>query len=115
MTREFFRIGLDIFQIFRRVLPDAGTYYIRVTPVDSNGAAQIYDLVGSITIDEVMAGCVGDINGDGITDTADLGILISEFGTFPAPGAGSDLNGDSMVDTADLGILIGAFGGCTPI
>jgi len=52
-------------------------------------------------------GITGDINGDGVVDTADLGILIGAFGSSdPA----SDLNGDMVVDTADLGILIGNFG-----
>ncbi len=51
--------------------------------------------------------CVGDINGDMAVDTADLGILIAQFGTA---GPGADLNGDMIVDTADLGILIAAFG-----
>jgi len=48
-----------------------------------------------------------DINGDGVVDTADLGLLISEFGTA---GPASDLNDDSIVDTADLGLLISDFG-----
>jgi hypothetical protein len=52
-------------------------------------------------------GIPGDINGDGVVDTADLGILIGVFGTN-TPGA--DINGDMIVDTADLGILIGNFG-----
>ncbi len=55
----------------------------------------------------MAAECVGDINGDGVVDTADLGILIGQFGTA---GPDGDLNGDMVVDTADLGILIGAFG-----
>jgi len=52
------------------------------------------------------AACVGDINGDGVTDTADLGLLIGAFGTS---NAGADINGDGTVDTADLGLLIGVF------
>ncbi len=52
-------------------------------------------------------GIPGDLNGDGTVDTADLGILIGQFGTA---GPGADINGDGMVDTADLGILIGNFG-----
>lgn len=48
-----------------------------------------------------------DINGDGIVDTADLGILISQFGTL---GPEADVNGDGVVDTADLGQLISMFG-----
>ena len=50
-----------------------------------------------------------DTNGDGVVDTADLGILIGEFG-LTGQGLVSDLNGDGVVDTADLGLLIGSFG-----
>lgn len=49
-----------------------------------------------------------DINQDGVTDTADLGILITQFGS-PAGGR-ADLNFDGVVDTADLGMLISTFG-----
>jgi len=55
----------------------------------------------------LSVGCRFDINGDNVIDTADLGILIGQFGT---PGPGADLNGDGVVDTADLGQLIGVFG-----
>jgi len=58
-------------------------------------------------------GCPGDVNGDGVVDTADLGILINNFGLVnPAIQASldSDLNGDGVVDTADLGIIISNFG-----
>jgi len=51
--------------------------------------------------------CPADLNGDGTIDTADLGILIGQFGTA---GPEADLNEDGTVDTADLGILIGVFG-----
>ena len=52
-----------------------------------------------------------DINGDGVVDTADLGILISLFGSSNPI---ADLNGDGVVDTADLGILIAFFGQTIP-
>ncbi|MCB9848918.1 MAG: multicopper oxidase domain-containing protein [Phycisphaeraceae bacterium] len=59
---------------------------------------------------QVVAPCPEDLNDDGVIDTADLGILLGQFGT---PGPESDLNGDMIVDTADLGILLGVFGtGC---
>lgn len=54
-----------------------------------------------------VQGVVGDINGDGLVDTADLGILIGAFGS---PGGPADLNSDGVVDTADLGIVISNFG-----
>ena len=48
-------------------------------------------------------GLVGDLNGDGAVDGADLGILLGQWG-----GAGSaDLDGSGVVDGADLGILLG--------
>jgi hypothetical protein len=47
----------------------------------------------------------GDLNGDGVVNGADLGILLTGWGTN---GAG-DLNGDGVVDGADLGILLTAW------
>jgi len=52
---------------------------------------------------------VGDLSGDFVVDTTDLGVLIGSFGQS-GPGIDSDINGDGLVDTADLGIMIGAFG-----
>ena len=58
-------------------------------------------------------GCVGDLDGDGDTDLADLGILLADFGcAAPGPCAG-DLDGDGDTDLADLGILLADFG-CAP-
>lgn len=53
--------------------------------------------------------CVGDVNGDGMVDAADLGLLISAWGTAD-PNA--DINGDGDVDAADLGLLVAAWGLC---
>jgi Tol biopolymer transport system component len=48
---------------------------------------------------------VGDLNGDGMVDGADLGALLGSWG--PCAGCPADLNGDGSVDGADLGILLG--------
>ncbi|MCB9839109.1 MAG: M36 family metallopeptidase [Phycisphaeraceae bacterium] len=56
---------------------------------------------------ECVSNLVGDLNGDGVVDTADLGILLGVFGTNDAL---ADLNMDGVVDTADLGILLANFG-----
>ena len=61
----------------------------------------------AILVTQCAPGLPSDINGDGVVDTADLGILIGAFGSAGPVG---DLNGDGAVDTADLGILIAAFG-----
>ncbi len=47
----------------------------------------------------------GDLDGDGIVDGADLGLLLSAWNTT-GPG---DLNGDGIVDGADLGLLLSAW------
>jgi|GEM_PF-7068880 len=51
----------------------------------------------------------GDLSGDFVVDTTDLGVLIGSFGQT-GPNRPADLNNDGIVDTADLGIMIGVFG-----
>ena len=43
----------------------------------------------------------GDLNGDGVVDSGDLGVLLSAWGT-----AAGDLTGDATTDSADLGVLL---------
>ena len=45
----------------------------------------------------------GDLNGDGVVDGADVGLLLALFGSDD-PSA--DLNGDGTVDGADIGLLL---------
>ena len=59
-----------------------------------------------------VAGCPGNLDGDGDTDLADLGILLADFGCTGCNCPG-DLDGDGDTDLADLGILLADFG-CTP-
>ena len=49
-------------------------------------------------------GVPGDLNGDGIVDGADMGLLLSAWGT--CGGCSADLNGDGIVDGADMGLLL---------
>jgi hypothetical protein len=62
----------------------------------------------TLTFDRDPSGPVGDLNGDGVVDGADLGILLSNWG--PCDGCPADLNGDGVVDGADLGILLSNWG-----
>jgi len=45
-----------------------------------------------------------DLNGDGVVDGADLGILLNSWG--PCVGCPADLDGNGVVDGADVGILL---------
>lgn len=56
--------------------------------------------------------CVGDITGDGVVNSGDLGILISLWNTSAKSNPEADLNRDGTVNAADIGLLIGAWGAC---
>lgn len=69
-------------------------------------SASTYQGTGQLTVAQTGPICPppvpGDLNGDGVVNGADLGILLTGWGTN---GAG-DFNGDGLVDGADLGILL---------
>jgi len=77
-----------------------------VIEYDNLAQLEFYDAVLFIG-PKGLDGLVGDINNDGVVDTADLGLLLASFGTNDPP---ADLNGDGGVDTADLGLLLSNFG-----
>lgn len=53
-----------------------------------------------------LPACPGDLDGDGNTDQADLGILLGAYGASPD----GDLDGDGDTDQADLGLLLADYG-----
>ncbi len=50
--------------------------------------------------------CMADLDGDGDTDQADLGVLLASYGVDD----GGDLDGDGDTDQADLGVLLADYG-----
>ena len=56
-----------------------------------------------------QADCPTDLNGDGVTSGADVGIFLSMWGTDDPAG---DFDGNGIVGGADFGILLAAFGPC---
>jgi hypothetical protein len=60
-------------------------------------------------------GCFGDLNEDGIVDAADIGLLLSAWGSCgkAGPGCFADLNEDGVVDGTDIGLILGAWGLCS--
>lgn len=82
---------------------------LRFVPSDLNAGSLVEAGVDEVFVSvlDCVGGLAGDLNNDGVVDTADLGILIAAFGSSDPV---SDLNNDGIVDTADLGILIAAFG-----
>ncbi len=55
--------------------------------------------------------CLGDLNGDGIVNGADAGLLLAQWGSCPTECSG-DLDEDGDVDGADLGLFLAAWGPC---
>ncbi len=90
--------------------------------LDGNGSPDIVvatDATSSISIllNELAAPppniCVGDITGEGSTNSADFNILASNFGASVTPNTNGDLTGDGIVNSADFNVLAGDFG-CVP-
>jgi IgA Peptidase M64 len=51
--------------------------------------------------------CFADLDGNGVVDSTDLGVLLGSWGT-----GNSDLNGNGTAEAGDLSILLGAWGAC---
>jgi len=54
--------------------------------------------------------CTGDIDWDGAVNGADLGLMLSSWGS--CPGCAEDLNHDGTVNGLDLGMMLGTWGAC---
>jgi len=79
---------------------------VAIFPPDTGHASGLFSAF-DVTVSLLIPACDVDLNADGFVDTADLGILLSVFGTNNPV---ADVNGDGVVDTADLGILLAFFG-----
>jgi hypothetical protein len=79
---------------------EAGTYTIRVEEPGGNSIGT-YSFV-------LCSTHAPDINCDGAINGADLGILLSTWGT---EGPNGDIDGNGVIDGADLGLLLAAWTG----
>lgn len=90
--------------------------FLRDANTTNNAGLNVYNLwvmfgksapvaMDSVAI-ELSTGIVGDLNGDGVVNGADLGMLL---GNWNQPGA-TDLNGDGTTNGADLGMLLANWG-----
>jgi hypothetical protein len=66
-----------------------------------------------LLLDSVTA-CAGDLDANGVIDGADLGVMLSAWGSCGSAGCTADVDGSGTVDGADLGILLSAWGPCAP-
>jgi hypothetical protein len=85
----------------------SGTYYWSVQSIDSGFMASPWPEEVVITF------CVGDLDGDGAVDQADLGLLLAAWCAHegdPNWNENADLDGDGHVGQGDLGILLADWG-----
>ncbi len=61
------------------------------------------------TIDVVLP-CAPDFNSDGVVNSADLALLLGNWG--PCDCCAADLDGDGNVGAFDLALLLGSWGPC---
>jgi hypothetical protein len=94
----------------------AGTVLVEATctDCDGNGLVDSWELLLGTAEDadddgviDVCA-CPADLDGNGIVNGADLGVLLLGWGL----GGSADLDGDGVVDGADLGLALLAWGDC---
>jgi len=62
---------------------------------------------GTIASCSTANNCPTDLNGDGVTGSADLTIVLNGWG-----GTTPDLNGDGVVGSADLTVILNGWGAC---
>ncbi len=85
------------------ILPPGGTSHLLVSGTFSDGSITT-TVNGTLNAPGTLVPVFGDLNGDGVVNGADLGLLLGNWGT---PGPVGDLNADGTVNGADLGLLLG--------
>ena len=90
---------------------------VRETAICGNLPDQVLGLFtdggGNLIKDDCSDPCVGDIDGNGVVDGADLTTLLGLWGPCGDPAnCPGDLTGDGVIDGADLTSLLGQWGPC---
>jgi hypothetical protein len=85
------------------VFASAGTFYVRVAPVTTTNGLQLYNATLTITPPPSNP---ADIDGDGVVNAADLGVLLAAWGSSLDI---ADINDDGIVDGNDLGLVLSSW------
>lgn len=99
-------------QIDTNIAPGVYGSALTIACSDEDIPGEKTSLLGAIvTVTILPGGNPADLDGNGVVNGADLGILLGLWGVCPAEAACiADLNGDGVVNGADLGALLAAWG-----
>ena len=81
-------------------------FSISDSPDNSTTEAGVDDFF--ISVATCVNPCTGDLDGNGVVNGADLGMVLAGWGT----AGSSDLDGNGTTNGADLGLLLSAWGAC---
>lgn len=84
------------------VLPAGGIARLLINGTFSEGTI-VTTVSANLRAPGVLIPILGDLNGDGVVNGLDLGLMLSAWG---ATGGPADLNNDGIVNGLDLGILL---------
>jgi hypothetical protein len=71
-----------------------------------------FEISGTARLFEIGDACDGDVNGDGIIDSGDLGLILGFWGACTDPVCATDVNGDGFTDKADISVILANWGSC---
>ena len=95
-------------------------FYLSFEDCNENGIDDSLDIYQGVSQDENLDGipdeclggdCSADIDGNGLVDGADLGLLFVAWGECPGdPGCPGDIDENGIIDGSDLGLFCLAWG-----
>jgi len=91
--------------VLASVLPLTAQMKVRFIAEDINAASIVEAAIDEVRLIILACGGSTDLNGDGVTDAADLAALLNGWGT----SGPTDINGDGTTNAADLAALLSAW------
>ena len=94
------------FRVLDFVTPTAGTIKLRFIARDLGTGSVVEAGVDELSVTSLVcpAALEGDLDGDGAVGSADIAVLLLDFG--PCPGCPSDLDQSGEVDAGDIAFLL---------
>lgn len=89
--------------------PDAPRLAI-IVPPEYRADSVKWNIVDGYLMPPSTVPCPADLDGSGVVDPADIGLLLLDFGA--CSGCPSDFDGSGETDSSDLGLMLLEFGDC---